>query len=41
MSNYPTKMAVLAPNFVIAEGDTNSSTPHSYVFLNAYSVLKV
>ena len=41
MSNYPTKIAVLAPNFVIAEGDTNSSNPHSYVFLNAYSVLKV
>ena len=41
MSNYPAKMAVLAPNFVTAEGDANSSNPQNYVFFTAYSVLKV
>ena len=41
MSNYPAKMAVLAPNFVTAEGDPNSSNPQNYVFFTAYSVLKV
>jgi len=41
MSNYPAKMAVLAPAFVIAEGDASSSNPQSYVFLNGFAVLKV
>lgn len=41
MSNYPGKMAVLAPDFVTAEGDPNSSTSHGFVFLKAFSVLRI
>lgn len=41
MSNYPAKMAVLAPHFVIAEGGPNSSNPQRYVFFTTYSVLKI
>ena len=41
MSNYPAKMAVLASNFVVTDGDPNSTNPTSYVFLDAFSILKV
>lgn len=41
MSHYSAKMAVLAPDFVIAEGDASSSNAQSYVFLRGFAVLKI
>ena len=41
MSNYPAKMAVLASNFVVTDGEADSTNPTGYVFLDAFAVLKV
>lgn len=41
MSNYPAKLAVVICNFVIVDGDQQNGDPPKFVFLNAYSVLKV
>lgn len=41
MSNYPASMAVIAPEFVIAEEGTRGGDQRRYVFLNAFAVLKV
>lgn len=41
MSNYPAKMAVIVPDFVIVDGDQRYGNSQQLVFLNAFAVLKV
>lgn len=41
MSNYPAKMAVVICDFVVATGDQQSCDPSRFVFLNAFSMLKI
>lgn len=41
MSNYPAKMAVVICNFVVVAGDQQSGDPSRFVFLNAFSMLKI
>lgn len=41
MSNYPAKMAVVVPDFVIVDGDQQSGDPPRYVYLNAFAILKI
>lgn len=41
MSNYPAKMAVISADFVIVEGDQQSARPQTFVYLNAFFILKV
>lgn len=41
MSEYPAKMAIIAPNFVFAKGDTSQPDMPLLVFIDAFAVLKV
>lgn len=41
MFNYPAKVAVVVPNFVIVDGDNQHSVAERFVYLNAFSVLRV
>ncbi len=41
MSNYPAKMAVVIADFVSIDGDGQSGDPSRFVFLNAFSILKI
>lgn len=41
MSNYPANLAVVVPDFLMAEEGANGSDQSHYVFLNALAVLKV
>lgn len=41
MSNYPSKLAVVIPDFVIVEGDESRGDPRRFVILNAIAILRV
>ena len=41
MSNYPSKLAVVIPDFVIVEGDESRGDPRRFVLLNAFAILRV
>lgn len=41
MSNYSAKMAVISADFVIVDGDQQSACPQTFVYLNAFAILKV
>ncbi|MEG3153507.1 hypothetical protein [Sphingomonas sp. RB1R13] len=41
MSNYPAKMAVVVPGFVIVDGDQQKANPTKLVYLNGFAILKV
>lgn len=41
MSEYPSKMAIIAPNFVFARADTGEANMPLLVFIDGFAVLKV
>lgn len=41
MSNYPAKMAVVICDFVVVDGEPRSGDSSSFVFLNAFSIIKI
>lgn len=41
MSEYPAKMAIIAPNFVVAVANTNAPDTPYLVYIDAFAVLKV